>query len=80
MGKHFPVRQKSGNFKKTGKVKENHTGEFQKNVIFYNLVIFKMDQVFSLKKNTGKMRKNTGKVRNFISPEKWEPWPVSLDH
>ena len=54
MGKHFPVRQKSGNFKKTGKVKENHTGEFQKNVIFYNLVIFKMDQVFSLKKNTGK--------------------------
>ena len=39
-----------------------------------------MDQVFSLKKEYWKMRKNTGKVRNFISPKKWEPWPVSLDH
>ena len=25
MGKHFPVRENSGNFEKTGKVKENHT-------------------------------------------------------
>ena len=25
MGRHFPVREKSGNFKQTGKVRENHT-------------------------------------------------------
>ena len=24
MGKHFPVREKSGNFEQTGKVRENH--------------------------------------------------------
>ena len=24
MGKHFPVREKSGNFDETGKVRENH--------------------------------------------------------
>ena len=25
MGRHFPVREKTGNFKQTGKVGENHT-------------------------------------------------------
>ena len=25
MGRHFPVREKSGNFGQTGKVRENHT-------------------------------------------------------
>ena len=25
MGRHFPVREKSGNFDQTGKVRENHT-------------------------------------------------------
>ena len=25
MGRHFPVRGKSGNFEQTGKVRENHT-------------------------------------------------------
>ena len=25
MGRHFPVREKSGNFVQTGKVRENHT-------------------------------------------------------
>ena len=25
MGRHFPVREKSGNFEQTGKVRENHT-------------------------------------------------------
>ena len=25
MGRHFPVRKKSGNFEQTGKVRENHT-------------------------------------------------------
>ena len=47
MGRHFPVREKSGNFEQTRKVKENHTKywknirEFQKNVLCYFLVIFK---------------------------------------
>ena len=42
-----------------------------------------MDQVFSKENKTlkkyWKIGKNTGKVReksgNFVSPEKWEPWP-----
>ena len=44
MGRHFPVREKSGNFEQT--VRENHTKywknirEFQKNVVLF-LVIFK---------------------------------------
>ena len=25
IGRHFPVREKSGNFEQTGKVRENHT-------------------------------------------------------
>ena len=25
MGRHFPVREKSGNFEQSGKVRENHT-------------------------------------------------------
>ena len=25
MGRHFPVREKSGNFEQTGKLRENHT-------------------------------------------------------
>ena len=50
MGRHFPVREKSGNFEQTGKVREKsgkstqNTGrvrEFQKNFICYFLVIFK---------------------------------------
>ena len=42
----------------------------------------KMDQVFSLKKQTkhfknpGKMEKILEKSGNFVSPEKWEPWLV----
>ena len=41
MGRHFPVREKSGNFEQTGKVRENHTKywknirEFQKNVMLF---------------------------------------------
>ena len=50
MGRHFPVREKSGNFDQTGKVREKaakikqNTGklrEFQTNVICYFLVIGK---------------------------------------
>ena len=46
MGRHFPVREKSGNFEQTGKVREKsgkitqNTGklrEFQTNIIFYFL-------------------------------------------
>ena len=43
MGRHFPVREKSGNFEQTGKVKENHTkywkteGISEKNyLLFFN--------------------------------------------
>ena len=67
-GRHFPVREKSGNFEQTGKVREKsgkitqNTGklrEFQTNIIFYFLVIFKltvyyfveMHQIFSYKIN-----------------------------
>ena len=51
MGRHFPVREKSGNFEQTGKVREKsgkitqNTGklrEFQTNIIIYFLVIFKL--------------------------------------
>ena len=68
MGRHFPVREKSGNFEQTGKVREKsgkitqNTGklrEFQTNIIFYFLVVFKlsvyyfakMHQIFSYKIN-----------------------------
>ena len=45
MGRHFPVREKSGNFEQTGKVRKitQNTGklrEFQINVVCYFLVIF----------------------------------------
>ena len=68
MGRHFPVREKSGIFEQTGKVREKsgkitqNTGklrEFQTNINFYSLVIFKltvyyfaeMHQIFSYKIN-----------------------------
>ena len=40
IGRHFLVREKSGNFEQTGKVRENHTkywksGGIQTNVIYY---------------------------------------------
>ena len=50
MGRHFPVREKSGNFEQTGKVREKsgktpeNTGKlrkFQKIVICYFSMIFK---------------------------------------
>ena len=50
MGKHFPVREKSGNFEQTGKVREKsgkttqNTGKlrkFQKKIICYFSKIFK---------------------------------------
>ena len=46
IGRHFPVREKSGNFEKTGKVRENHTkywktqGIWDKYYLIF-LVIFK---------------------------------------
>ena len=71
MGRHFPVKEKSGNFEKTGKVRENHTKYWKTfSDIEMNCVLFaKMDKVFSLKKkplkNPGKIEKNTGKVGEF---------------
>ena len=60
MGRHFPVREKSGNFEQTGKVRENHAkywkteGILEKNYFLFfndiqmNCVLFaKMDKVFS---------------------------------
>ena len=66
MRRPFPVREKSGNFEQTGKVK-NHTKSWKTQGIsdkcyllflgIFKCVLFaKMDQVFGLKK---KMEKNT---------------------
>ena len=54
IGRQFPFTEKSGNFEQTGKVLENHTktgkvGEFQINVIYYFLVIFKSTVYYLLK-------------------------------
>ena len=54
MGRHFPVREKSGNFEQTGKVRENHT-KYWKNenisdkyyLIF--LMIFKLTLYYLVK-------------------------------
>ena len=61
MGRHFPVREKSGNFEQTGKVREYLT-KYWKNekisdkyylilLVIYKLTVLfaKIDQVFSLK-------------------------------
>ena len=73
MGWHFPVRERSGNFEQTEKVRENHTRYWKSHYLL------KMDHVFSLKKNNktlenaGKWKKNIlEKSGNFFSPEKWE--------
>ena len=73
MGRHFPVREKSGNFEQTGKVRENHT-KYWKTEINWDkyylifLVIFKWTVhylpkwiKFSVKKKN-KTIKNTGKM------------------
>ena len=46
MGRHFPVREKSGNFEQTGKVRENHTKYWKiegisEKIICYFSMIFK---------------------------------------
>ena len=54
MGRHFPVREKSGNFEQTGKVRENHT-KYWKTEINWDkyylifLVIFKWTVHFLVK-------------------------------
>ena len=46
MGRHFPVREKSGNFEQTGKVRENHTkywktrGIWDKYYLIFLYIIF----------------------------------------
>ena len=47
IGRHFPVREKSGNFEQTGKVRENHTkywknGKISDKYYLMFLVIFKL--------------------------------------
>ena len=54
MGRHFPVREKWGNFEQTGKVREYHTKywkiqEFQTNIICYFSAIFKWTVSYLLK-------------------------------
>ena len=58
MGRHFPVREKSGNFEQAGKVREKsgkttqNTGKlrkFQKNIICYFSMIFKWTVYYLLK-------------------------------
>ena len=72
MGIHFPVREKSGNFEQTGKVRENHikywkTQGISDNFICCFSVIFKLTVYylikwikFSVKKQN--TQKNTGKM------------------
>ena len=83
MARHFPVREKAGNFEQTGKVRENHTKYWKTQGILFdifsdilmNCVLFaKMDQVFSLKKfwkNGKKYWKSQGilSVRKSGNPE-----------
>ena len=59
MGRHFPVREKSGNFDQTGKVRENYTKYWKtegiSNIICYSsvtgklicILLAKFDKVFS---------------------------------
>ena len=66
MGRHFPVRVKSGNFRQ---------------ILFaIFLVIFKLTVYyllnwikFSVKKQSINIKKILEKSGNFVSPEKWEP-------
>ena len=54
MRRHFPVREKSGNFEQTGKVRENHTKYWKNEKILDKyylilLVIYKLTVYFLLK-------------------------------
>ena len=40
MGRHFPVREKSGNFEQTGKVRENHTKYWNLRKILFDIFIY----------------------------------------
>ena len=63
MGRHFPVREKSGNFEQTGKVRENHT-KYWKTEINWDkyylifLVIFKWTVHFLVKWIKVSVKKN----------------------
>ena len=68
MGRHFPVREKSGNFDQTGKVREKsrkitqNTGklrEFQTNIICYSSVTAKLIYILLAKfDNVFSLKKN----------------------
>ena len=63
MGRRFPVREKSGNFEQTGKVRENHTkywkieGISEKNICYFSM-IFKWTVYYLLKCIKFLVRKN----------------------
>ena len=89
MGRHFPVREKSGKFVKTGKVRqfyskywENYTGKFKRILEKCQPVIVKILQIWyhtlnkkRTLKNDGKLQKILEKSGKFVSPKKWEPCP-----
>ena len=63
MGRHFPVREKSGNFEQTGKVRENHTKCWKTEInwdkyYFKFLVIFKWTVHFLVKWIKFSVKKN----------------------
>ena len=63
MGRHFPVREKSGNFEQTGKVRENHTkywkieGISEKKICYFSM-IFKWTVYYLLRCIKFLVRKN----------------------
>ena len=61
MGRHFPVREKSGNFVKTGKVREFYSKYWKNQKKLY----WKIE-----KKNTGKVRENLS-ASNSENPANW---------
>ena len=83
MRKRFPVREKSGNFEHTGKVREFYPKYWKSEEIlasFFSL-IFKLyiyllnrflnflNSLNKTLKNTGKWKENTGKVRDICQSE-----------
>ena len=73
MGRHFPVREKSGNFEQTGKVRENHTkywkilGIWDKYYLIF-LVIFKWTVCYLLKW----IKFSVKKIKHLKNTGKWQ--------
>ena len=75
MGRHFPVREKSGNFEQIGKVRENHTKYWKTAEIWAKyylifLVIFKWTVYYLLKWIKFSVRKKKQNIEKIL--EKWQ--------